>query len=159
MPGVPGRGGPVPKRSDQRRRVNKPPQEPTRAAGAVEVAVPDGDPDWHPVALRLFESLKASGQARFYEPSDWATAFMLCESVSREMKPQPVGDHGVLMELPPKAASIAAWLKGLTALMATEGDRRRAAMELQRPASPKEAGPDVAEFDEYRRRLRGAGAS
>ena len=109
MPGVRGAGGPVPKRSDQRRRRNVPTKAVTRAAAGAALAVaPEADEGWHPVARRWFESLAASGQAVFYEASDWATAFVLAESMSREFHPQPVttgrGDDAVMemVSLPPK---------------------------------------------------------
>lgn len=160
MAGVKGAGGPPPKRSDQRRRTNKPAKEPTKAKGAARVPVPRADPKWHPVAKRFFNSLGRSGQAIFYEPSDWAAAYVLAESMSRELAHQPVvvGERVEMHAVPPKAASVAAWLKGMTALLATEGDRRRAALELQRDlgGEPGEPGDDddVAQFADYRDRLR-----
>lgn len=158
-----GERGPTPKRSDQRRRSNTPAAgEPTFAPAGEDVVVPQGDPDWHPVALRWFESLEPSGQSHFYEPSDWATAYVIAESISRELKPQPLvigrGEDAQIewVAQPPKGASLAAWLKGMTALMVTEGDRRRAALELQAPPQDDEGGADVSRIDEIRNRLRGA---
>lgn len=132
--------GPVPKRSDQRRRENKPVVEITTAPAAVVVPVPDADPDWHPVAIRLFEALAKSGQVRYYEPSDWAVAYLMCESISLDLKPQFIGFAQTSREsseaeyavIPLKGASLAAYLKALGSLLATEGDRRRASLELQR---------------------------
>jgi hypothetical protein len=158
MPGVPGAGGVVPKRSDQRRRENKPDIEITPAPAAAEVVVPEADPKWHPVAVQWFDSLAKSGQAVFYEPSDWATAYLLAESISRELKPQPIsvgsGDEAriEMVSLPPKGASLAAWLKGMTVLMVTEGDRRRARVELHRAAQVEEHA-DVTTLDDYRTRF------
>lgn len=153
--------GPAPKRSDQRRRRNVPEAgEPTRSPGAEVVEALEPDPDWHPVAVQWFRSLAVSGQSAFYESSDWASAFVLAESMSRELHPQPVidKDGGVTMvRMPPKAASVSAWLKGMTALLATEGDRRRAALELVRPTVDEEDDGDVSHLDDARRRLRGAG--
>lgn len=158
MAGVPGAGGVPPKRDAQRRRSNAPALgEATAAPGAAVVEVPEADPEWHPVALRWFESLAKSGQSVFYEPSDWLTAFMLAESMSRELKPQTVVDkegNVHMVSLPPKGASLAAWLKGMTTLMVTEGDRRRARLELFRPSAGGEEDADVSELDDYRRRLR-----
>lgn len=158
MPGVKGAGGPPPKRASQRRRVNKPEVPVTQAPGARTVVVPEADPEWHPVAARWFVSLGQSGQSVFYEPSDWATAYTIAESMSREFKPQPVvTDEGVSwVSFPPKAASLSAWLKGMTALMATEGDRRRLRLELER-GQAQEAKADVAWIDDARRRLREPG--
>ena len=46
------------------------------------VTVPHADPDWHPIAARLYEALKTSGQADFYQDSDWAFAYSLCDDLS-----------------------------------------------------------------------------
>lgn len=130
------------------------------AAGSDSVEVPPPDPQWHPVAAQWFESLVRSGQSAFYEPSDWAMAVVVAEAMSRELHPQPVvvgngpGARVEMLVLPPKSASIAAWLKAATALLVTEGDRRRLSMELQRPVAEK-GDDDVAWLDDARRRLRG----
>lgn len=139
MAGVKGRGGPPPKRSSQRRRRNVPAAgEPEQVADPNEVVVPTVDEAWHPVARIWYDSLGRSGQSQFYTSSDWATAYLLAESMSRELHPQPIvvgkgADAVVEMHaVPPKGASLAAWLKGMAALMTTEGERRRARMELER---------------------------
>lgn len=123
------------------------------------MTVPAADKKWHPVAARWYRSLKTSGQAVFYEPSDWAVAFLIAEAMSRELKPQPVvsvidgEQHVEMCTLPPKGASLAAWLKAMTSLMVTEGDRRRLHLELERGA-PAVEGEDasVAYLDEFRGR-------
>lgn len=161
MPGVKGAGGPPPKRDAERRRANDPALgAATVAPGAAEVVVPPPDPEWHPVARMWFESLAGSGQSVFYEPSDWATAYMIAESMSRELGSQPVvvgsgKDATVEMhKLPPKGASLAAWLKAMTSLMVTEGDRRRLRLELARPVADGEPeGGSVSELDQYRQRI------
>lgn len=149
--------GPPPKRAAQRRRQNKPAVPMETAPGAVNVEVPKPNAQWHPAAKRWFVSLGQSGQAIFYEPSDWAAAYVVAESMSRELKPQVVGhtEDGkpIMAAMPPKGASLTAWLRAMTVLMATEGDRRRLRLELQRGSS-EEAEPDVSELAEYRRRLK-----
>lgn len=156
MPGVTGSGGPVPKRSNQRHghrsKADKASTE--QAPTGPEVQAPEADESWHPVARRWYESLSTSGQSRFYEPSDWATACVIAESISRELKPQPMvvgsGQDATVefVEQSPKGASLAAWLKGMTVLLVTEGDRRRLRLELTR-TSP-EGGADVSELDDAR---------
>lgn len=153
MPGVKGSGGPPPKRSDQRRRKNPPAAgEPTKAPGAERVEIPAADESWHPIARRWYESLALSGQAHFYQPSDWGTAFFLAESMSRELKPQGIVYQGVITSyelMTVKAGTISALLKGMSDLMVTEGSRRRIALELQRPPSPT-SGSEPAKVTDIR---------
>lgn len=186
-----GARGPVPKRSSQRRRRNKPDGPPPTSgrgsgreawaayAASIGVDVPDGasrtaiqeciardgaEDDWHPLAREWFDSLSQSGQAAFYEPSDWATARLLAESISRELSPQPMvvasGKEAYVeyVTLPPKGASLAAWLKAMSSLLVTEGDRRRMSVELERASIVTSddgvEAAEVSELDEYRRRSR-----
>jgi len=161
MAGVKGRGGPPPKRDGQRRRRNVP-------AGGVaeqvtdpfELTIPPAPAEWHPVAVTWYEALGRSGQSIYYTNSDWATAYVLAESISRELHPQPVvvgsGAEATveLHNLPPKGAALGAWLKGMAALMTTEGERRRARLELERPrpdAGTGDAGGSVSWLDAARR--------
>jgi hypothetical protein len=103
----------------------------------AEAGMIPADEHWHPVATQWYESLNLSGQRIYYQPSDWATAYLLAESISRDLKPQVVGIHpetgeAVMAVIPLKGASLGAYLKGFTALMVTEGDRRRLQIELER---------------------------
>lgn len=141
-----GERGPVPKRSDQRRRTNEPERPITKApASAGHATAPEADDGWHPVASAWYKSLAKSGQSTFYEPSDWATAFLIAESMSRDLSDQFVGftDSGETLKesIPLKGASLSAYLKAMGNLLVTEGDRRRLAIELEKP---KPADPDVA---------------
>lgn len=156
-----GERGPVPKRSTQRRRRNKPEdgQEVTTGpAGASNVDVPASDPKWHPIARRWYESLAESGQCRWYEPSDWTTAYLIAESMSRDLHPQVVGTtpQGKILRdrIPLKGTSLGSYLKAFSALLVTEGDRRRARMELERAGSADEdEDAAVAQMEKYRKRL------
>lgn len=156
--------GPVPKRSDQRRRRNKEDTPITTAAGAVEVVVPKPNSKWHPIAKRWFLALAESGQSKFYEPSDWATAEMIAETMSRDLKPQVVGVNEktgktITASIPINGARLSSYLKAMSSLLVTEGDRRRARVELRRPnpdGEEEEAG-DVSWIDDARRRLREPG--
>lgn len=159
-----GSRGPVPKRTDQRRRRNKPADGATVTKGAAtrRIVVPPVNRKWHPVARRWYLSLRQSGQAEFYEPSDWATAYVIAEAMSRELNPQPmvVGsgrDASVeLVAMAPKGASLTAWLKAMGSLMVTEGDRRRLRLELERgkdAAVETEQDAAVASMAEWREKL------
>ncbi len=163
--------GPPPKRSDERRRVNVPAAGPVEKVDISQIAWDDegsleylikqpiiipetpkvaageenaGQEDWHPIALEFWESLKCSGQALYWEPSDWAVAKLMCESISRDLKPQVVGvmqpsetqpGEVIRERIPFKGASLGAYLKAFGQLMLTEGERRRLSIEIQRTRS------------------------
>lgn len=138
-----GSRGPVGKRSDQRlgHRAKSEAENVTSAPAGSVAQAPAADENWHPVARQWFESLAVSGQARFYEASDWAAAVLVAESMSRDLKPQFVGfvqtgkdtTEAEFQPIPLKGASLAAYLKAMSNLLTTEGDRRRVQLELKRP--------------------------
>lgn len=141
MPGVPGRGGPPPKRSDQRRRQNKYPATDS-APAAVTVKQPRIRSDIDPAAKRWYRSLRTSGQAEFYTDSDWQTALVAAEVLDRFFQTS-------------RATLLAEFNRMCTSLLVTEGDRRRARLELEHPAPDSEEGaPNAADINEARRRLR-----
>lgn len=138
-----GTRGPVPKRTESRQRRNAPDVDVKRADGAEDVSQPSPDPDWHPIASRLWESLGRSGQSRFYEPSDWAVAYSLMDDLSYY-----------------KASSkrsgqmLATIMSAMSSLLVTEGDRRRVQIELARPnADDSEENTKVAVMDKWRQKL------
>jgi len=155
-----GTRGPVPKRPEERRRTNEPeiPIVKVDIATLVkqEVEVPAADEAWHPVARMWYDSLARSGQATFFEPSDWATAYVLAENLSRDLNEQPMlvgkGDdaHIEFHAKPLAGASLAAFLKGATALLATEGDRRRVSVMLEGRAPGPEGGAKVVSIQDGR---------
>jgi hypothetical protein len=145
--------GPIPKRADERRRRNK--VDTTQVEVYGEVEPPPADERWHKVALDWYTSLAESGQSKFYEPSDWATAYMVAESISRDMKPQVVGVHPetgepIMAVVPLKGTSLSSYLKAMAVLLVTEGDRRRVQMEIVRRPEPVEAPAGVTRLDDYR---------
>lgn len=131
--------GPVPARSDRRRRRNKPEVETLRAEG-LGASQPGIDPDWHPIAQRWFESLGASGQAEFYEASDWATAVYVAQAMSANLT-QPKFS----------AVLFSSVMSAMTELLTTEGARRRVRLELER-ATEEEEPAAVAIMAQYRDR-------
>lgn len=132
--------GPAPKRSEVRRRRNKQDIDRVQVAGTVEP--PDlGIEDAHPLAVDLYEALKESGQARWYEPSDWARARLLVWSLSKML------DSGR-----PSAMLLAALQKDMDALLVSEAERRRVRMEIERGAADNSAEQaKVAQMEKYRR--------
>jgi hypothetical protein len=154
-----GTRGPIPKRVDERlgHETKAELAAVTKAPAARKVPVPAADPEWHPVALRWYRSLKRSGQARFYEPSDWSAAYLVAESMSRDLGEQFLGfrgtgegtqvaHHGTV---PLKGANLGAYLKAFAVLGVTEGDRRRMQIELQRQ-QPAEQDGTVVQLDDWR---------
>lgn len=140
-----GARGPIPKRSEQRRRVNKPETPIVKAKGAPEVVRPEPDEGWHPIARRMFDALGRSGQSVFFEPSDWAKAQLAAELTSR-----------ALGQSRPPAQLFAVIDDMWSGLLATEGDRRRLRIELERaPRVDVDEDAAVAALDEYRARLSG----
>lgn len=160
MAGVKGAGGPPPKRSSQRRRDAEPVGGTAEQASTpADVQVPPAG-EWYPSMVAWYESLARSGQAQFYTAGDWHTAWVIADAMSRELNPQPIivgrGDNATveMHSMPVKAATLAAFLKACASLLATEGDRRRARLELERKPMP-EGGGDVSWIDDARSRLRG----
>ena len=132
--------GPVPKRTEQRRRRNvSPAGAVTKAAGAKTVRRPNVDSSWHPIARDWYKSLSLSGQAKFYEPSDWQTARYVAELMSRAL------NQGQRIS----SQLVAAIQSAQTDLLTTEGARRRARVELQRGEVAVES-PGVAIMARYR---------
>lgn len=140
-----GEHGPIPNRSDQRRRRNKPEVEIESVEGTPpdEVEIPAPDELWYPAAKKWYEALSQSAQKHWYEPSDWAQAWVLAELLSREMYKEK-----------PSSVMIQAWLSGAAELLTTEGARRRLRIEI---AKGTQADPDdelaAADLDAYRLRL------
>ena len=133
--------GPVPKRSDQRRRRNTP-DGPALMKGEAgsEPLMPEADPDWHPIAIQWYEALPDSGQSQYYEQSDWAVAVYVAEAMSRNLK---AGKFS--------AQLFQSVMSAMTDLLTTEGSRRRARIELERLGNePAPADPKVALMDAYR---------
>ncbi len=152
-----GTRGPVPERSEERRRTNEPEVPITTGPSLVQkVVAPAPHPDWHPLVVEFYESLKVSGQSAWYQPSDWMAAYVMCESLSRDLKPQFVGyqdtwneDAGEMehkpsmLSIPLKVGSLSAYLRLFSVLGVTEGDRRRISIELAKPGeAPGQLSPE-----------------
>ena len=145
MAGVKGAGGPPPKRSEQRRRRNKTAAEERGGVRSGE-AIPAEPPKagrWLKSVKQWYESLSQTGVSGWYSSADWSSAWLMCEQMDRELR-----TNGVMT-----GATVANWLKLNAALLATEGDRRRAAVELQRP-QPVEDGPaEVTDMRAWKKSL------
>lgn len=143
--GAVGVRGPVPKRSEDRRghhsRDERPPIK--SAPAGKRHRPPAASKEWHPIAVRLYNSAKKSGQSAFYEASDWAMLYSLCDDLSY-YKSQAKRSGQML-------ASV---MSGLSSLLLTEGDRRRVQIELEQPEDDLSAHEaHVARMEDWRARL------
>jgi hypothetical protein len=134
--------GPVPKRSDQRRRRNKPAVETTKVEATKPVAKPAASKGWHPIAKGWYSSLSDSAQSQFYEPSDWHSARFAAEIMSRVANGEQVS-----------ASEVSTMAKLMSELLVTEGARRRVRMEIERGQSAPSESKGVTALNEYRQRL------
>lgn len=167
-----GNRGPIPKRSENRRRRNKPERETVRAKSKGTAAkttreaadkkpaeptlnrnffnedgtvkAPPFSKDWHPLAKRLWSSVRESGQSRFYQPSDWAVLYTLMDDLTyyKSLEKRPTMLLQTIMTT-------------LTSLLLTEGDRRRLQIELTRPDKVDEAEENVVVMQSWEKRLSG----
>lgn len=136
-----GARGPVPDRDENlarpRSRKGTEHQDATRGT-AFPVVVPEADPDWHPIARMLWDSLGKSGQSQFYQQSDWAFAYSLCEDVSVYKSPMVARDGTEYIKR--SGQMLQTIYSAMSNLLVTEADRRRVSIQL--------AAPEVAENDE-----------
>ena len=131
--------GPAPKRESQRRRRNKDGGQAEKGTLAVEIEQPEPPDGLHSRAVAWYRSLATSGQAEFYADSDWQVALICAHAIDLFM------DTG--------RATLLAEVRALQSqLLATEGERRRARLELERVT--EEVPADVSDLDEHRRRLK-----
>lgn len=137
--------GPVAKRSTERRRRNADSKVQTVKVdvGAV-VEIPKPNPQWAPIAKDWYLSLATSGQAQFFEPSDWQYARYVADAMSRNLK------SGAKFS----AMLFATVLSAMNDLLTTEGARRRVRMEIERGGEPEQPA-GVTAIADYQKRLAG----
>lgn len=136
--------GPVPNRESDlaRPRSRKgSDQVPVTKGEARPVKIPNADSDWHPIARRLWDGIKSSGQADFYQNSDWAFAYSLCEDLSYYKKS---GKRSGQM--------LQTIYSAFERLLIAEGDRRRVRIELHEPVEDGPSASDEA-IEQYKRDL------
>lgn len=141
-----GSRGPVPKRSEDRKRRNKNEgTQPVKVEVPVDVRVSpfvEANPEWCGTVSGLWESLSVSGQARFYEPSDWAFARLILDELDEYVRAER--KNGQIL---------ASLLSGLGSLLVSEGDRRRAGIELSHAASASTGSSRVESMEKWKSRV------
>lgn len=105
------------------------------------VTIPREKTDWHADAKRWFKSLKTSGQADFFQDSDWALAVFLCDEITYYRS----GSR----RSPEMLKTI---LSGMEKLMTSETDRLKARVELTEPKDDEKSAELIA-IEDYRKEL------
>ncbi|QFG04582.1 terminase small subunit [Mycobacterium phage Keziacharles14] len=153
-----GTRGPIGKRDEERVRRNTPdsPTETVAVHGAV--VIPElGDVSFngetHPMITDMYDSIKASAAVKYYEPTDWQFARLALLTLNQELifardLGKPVG-----------AMKLTAINQMLSALLLTEGDRRRVRLEIERNPGDSPSGNVVSMADALKQRLAQATAN
>lgn len=127
---------PIPKRSDQLIRRNKPEVEVTKIEAIGEINQPElGFDDPHPMIQDFWDSLAESAQAIYYEPSDWQFARFTLHFADNLLKNSR-----------PSAQMLQSVNSALGDLLVSEGARRRVRLEIERQQSKAEVLDLAAEF-------------
>lgn len=88
------------------------------------------DRGWTQAAKNLYTGMIGSGQAAFYQASDWALLWFLCDQVSRYTQPRATDGKA---ESYVSGQALAAINNMASRLLFTEGDRRSLRIELEAP--------------------------
>lgn len=127
---------PIPKRSDQLIRRNKPEVEVTKIEAVGEINQPElGFENPHPMIQDFWDSLAESAQAIYYEPSDWQFARFTLHFADNLLKNSR-----------PSAQMLQSVNSALGDLLVSEGARRRVRLEIERQQSKAEVLDLAAEF-------------
>lgn len=137
--------GPIPMRESELARPRsrgQGPEAPQVTRGELRpTSPPEPNPEWHISARRLWDAALVSGQADFYQDTDWAMLHFLCGEMSDYARSSKKS-----------SMMLASIMSGLTSLLLTEGDRRRARIELTAP-EPEKPTAAVLALADYRDQL------
>lgn len=139
--------GPIPKRASERTRNNK------TATDGLELVKGDALPytwtdpsfDWEKPVQRYYMSFQQSGMAAYYQQTDVETLWMACEWMNRQYASGR-----------PSAMILGEVNKMLDGLGATEGERRRLKIELEKPKEEDDGSEKLAAVTDIQDRLKSA---
>lgn len=112
--------GPVPKRSDQRRRRNTTPHPIAKVGGAAAGAPLLEMDDVHPLAAEWYAALSEGAEAQFYTPALWQRARVVARMLS-----------DLLNSSKPSSMMYTALQADMKALLVDAGELRRLHIEVQ----------------------------
>lgn len=105
------------------------------------LTIPEPDSDWHHVARQLWDACLESGQSVYYQNSDVALLYSLCDDLSEVKKSKR-----------PSSMMLQTIYSQLGNLLVSEGERRKARIELAEPEAEGPA-PSLVAIDTYKRDL------
>jgi hypothetical protein len=143
--------GPIGKRSDQLIRRNIPEVPVDKITAIGKVSIPElGIEGAHPLVSDLYDSLKESAQNKYYEPSDWQMARLALYALNEELT--ATYQSGDSRPISPMKLQVINQM--FSQLMMTEGERRRARLEIDRVSNPSgDEGKVVSISDMFKHRL------
>lgn len=148
--------GPIPKRDEERVRRNIPEDPTVTVQMPGLVSIPElGDishlGETHPLVVEMYEAMQSSASVKYFEPTDWQFARLTLYTLNQELiaaqhNGKPVG-----------SMKLTAINQMLSALLLTEGDRRRARLEIERAPAESGSGKVLDVTDMLRQRLASSG--
>lgn len=136
--------GPIPKRASERTRNNKTGEDGLEIVRGVALPYEWTDPsfDWEQPIQRYYLSFQKSGMAAFFQQTDVEQLWMACEWMNRQWASGR-----------PSAMILQEAMKMTDGLGATEGERRRLKIELDKPKVDDSADKYDAKITDIRDRL------
>lgn len=134
-----GTRGPVPKRSDQRRRRNVPDGPAVVQVGGAATVVPPLDlPGVASIVADWYAALADGPEARYYTPAIWQRARVVAMMLDTVVKAGR-----------PSAQMYAALQQDMKALMIDAGELRRLGIEVQAAEPVEASGENVIDWASY----------
>lgn len=144
-----GTRGPVPNRTGNHSRERDAKRRGTVDQGMACVPnVPEINPDWCNVCQMFWNAALNSGQAHYYQETDWVYLYSLLEDLDAA-KSTYTGENAGRR---PPAQLLATIYTAMSNLLLTEGDRRRLKLELNFESEQEEDAAVVA-IDMYKKKL------
>lgn len=137
-----GARGPVPNREENlaRPRSRKGSDEQPVTKGTMKPShVPAPNEEWHTVARMVWDSMPQSGQSDFYQQSDWAFAYFVCEELTAYLSGERYNPKTGEMYVYRSPEMLKGLLSAMNNLLLTEADRRRVRIELTEPEKKDDA--------------------